>query len=68
MPKRPDSAYLTIGSEDIASAEKVFRDKKYRVVCINDDPMGFDFATEQKKLTDLLERQFPQPSSFELTY
>lgn len=68
VPKRPDSAYLTIGSEDIASAEKVFRDKKYRVVCINDDPMGFDFATEQKKLTDLLERQFPQPSSFELTY
>lgn len=68
VPKRLDSAYITIGSEDIASAEKIFRDRKYRVICINDDPMGFDFKTEQKKLMDLLRKQFPDSSSFEITF
>lgn len=65
VPVAPHSAYLTIGSQDTSLATKYFEDKKYRVVCINDDPMGFDFETEQKKLAEVLGSFFPEKSSFE---
>lgn len=64
-PITPSSAYLTIGSEDISLVLNYFKNKKYRVVCINDDPMGFDFETEQKKLVDILRDCFPKKSFFE---
>ncbi len=38
---------------------------KYRVVCVNDDPMDFDFDTERQQLMDIFQRAFPQISAFE---
>lgn len=65
VPGKPNSAYLTIGSESMDEISRTVNSHKYQVVCINDDPMGFDFDTEKAKLIDLLSKLFPEPSSFE---
>lgn len=66
VPGKPNSDYLTIGSEDMAAVERLLHDPAKKVACINDDPMGFDFDTEQKKLVALFEAKFPEKCSFEL--
>lgn len=65
IPHRPNSTYITIGKDKSAEIEKALTDKKYKVVCVNDDPMGFDFETEQAKLKEVFERVFPVKSKFE---
>ena len=45
--------------------ERLLRGGKYRVVCVNDDPMDFDFDTERQQLVDIFQRAFPRPSAFE---
>lgn len=64
-PSKPNSAYLTIGSQSIEQIGQVIRSGKHKVVCINDDPMGFDFETEKEKLTTLFQELFPEKSAFE---
>ena len=64
-PKKPDSTYLTIGKQSESEVERLLRGGKYRVVCVNDDPMDFDFDTERQQLVDIFQRTFPQTSAFE---
>ena len=64
-PKKPDSTYLTIGKQSESEVERLLRGGKYRVVCVNDDPMDFDFDTERQQLVDIFQRAFPRPSAFE---
>ena len=47
------------------SGNNFLRGGKYRVVCVNDDPMDFDFDTERQQLVDIFQRTFPQTSAFE---
>lgn len=65
LPKRPDSSYITIGQQGPAEVRRILSGGKYRVVCINDDPMDFDFEAEQKALLETMGTLFPEPSSFE---
>ncbi len=65
VPHRPESAYLTIKQNSAAEAEALLNNKKYKVVCLNDDPMGFDFEEEQRALHRVMEARFPRKSQFE---
>ena len=65
IPHRPNSTYLTIGNQSAEVVDKTLRSGKYKVVCVNDDPMSFDFETEKRHLIDTFEQMFPAPSSFE---
>lgn len=65
VPQKPNSDYLTIGSEDADAVKRLLHNPKRKVACINDDPMGFDFETEQQKLIAIFQEKFPEPCSFE---
>ena len=65
-PHKSDSTYVTIGNETMETIETYLYDSSYKVVCINDDPMGFDFETEKAKLENIMEKKFGEKSSFEL--
>lgn len=66
VPGKPCSDYITIGNKPMEEIEKLLYDKSLKVVCINDDPMGFDFDEEQAKLEKIMEKKFPNKSSFEI--
>lgn len=66
VPHKPNSAYITIGRGTSALAEELLKSPRYKIVCINDDPMDFSFDEEQAKLRAVFERAFPTPSSFEI--
>lgn len=65
VPQKPNSTYLTIGSQSTEDIRRIIQSKKYQIVCINDDPMGFDFDKEQTELTAMFQELFPEKSSFE---
>ena len=65
VPAKPNCSYLTIGEDDADSISRAFHNEKYKVVCVNDDPSGFDFEEEQRKIRAILEGHYPVPSSFE---
>jgi hypothetical protein len=65
VPHRPESAYLTIGNDSASEAEALLKNGRYKVICINDDPMGFDFEKEQRALHAVMEKHFPRKSEFE---
>lgn len=65
VPGRPNSSYLTIGEH---AAQRIRQDlacSKYKVVCVNDDPMGCDFAQEQEKMWNIFREKYPEPCEFE---
>ena len=64
-PHKPNSSYLTLGADSTETVEKVLKSRKYKVVCVNDDPMSCDFETEQKKTVKIFEEVFPEISQFE---
>ena len=65
VPHRPSSTYLTVGQDSTSCISDTLRSGKYKVVCVNDDPMQFDFETEKEALIEVFEKLFPEPSSFE---
>ena len=65
VPGKPDSAYVTIGNQPMEEVRSLLYDKKYKIVCINDDPMGFDFEKEKKLLQSIMEEKYPCKSRFE---
>lgn len=66
VPMKPNCAYLTIGEDPAESVGAAMNNKKYKVVCINDDPSAINFEEEQEKLQKILEAAFPEKSRFEL--
>lgn len=64
-PGKPNCAYLTIGQHDAGQVEAALANQKYKVVCVNDDPSGMNFAEEQKRLHGVFQRYYPQRSAFE---
>lgn len=66
VPHRPNSAYLTIGKQSAEEVQKTLTDKRFKVVCVNDDPMGYDYETEQMKLHQVFDLIYPNKCSFEL--
>ncbi len=65
MPHKPNSAYLTMGQQTAADAAKLLSAHKYQVVCVNDDPLEFDFEAERNALLRVFDAIFPDPSDFE---
>ena len=64
-PAKPNCAYLTIGEDDAQAVQAALVSKKYKVVCVNDDPSGLNFAEEQKRFKEIFEQRFPTPSAYE---
>lgn len=65
MPHKPNSAYLTMGQQTAADAAKLLSAHKYQVVCVNDDPLEFDFEAERSALIHAFDAIFPDPSGYE---
>lgn len=65
-PKKPNSAYLTLGADSIETVDARLSDSKRKVVCVNDDPMGCDFETERQKAVAVFEKHYPAVSGFEI--
>ena len=67
VPHKPVSRYITIKGNDTSDKVRLLlKESRYKILCVNDDPMDFDFETEQKKLKEVFEEKFPVKSSFEL--
>lgn len=67
VPARPNCAYLTIGEDDAQTVKDAMNNKKYKIVCVNDDPTGLNFEEEQKRFRDVFENCYPTPSAYEKT-
>ena len=67
VPSRPNSSYLTLGVDSTEVIEVDLNSKKYKVVCVNDDPMDCDIEYQQQKMWEIFQRKFPQPCEFEIT-
>jgi len=67
VPRHPMSTYLTIGQDDSEKISKTLKSDKFKVVCVNDDPLGFDFDKEQENLVKVFTELFPEISAFETT-
>ncbi len=65
VPRKPNNAYYTVGMDDFETIKASLYNKKYKIVCINDDPLDFDFDKEQKRISQMLEEKYPDKSSFE---
>lgn len=65
-PAKPNSAYLTIGSDDAEDIRKALIDTKRKVVCVNDDPMENGFEEEQKKMQAIFSEKYPKSCEFEV--
>lgn len=66
MPAKPNCAYLTIGEDDADAVEQALNNLKYKVVCVNDDPSGLNFAEEQKRFQAIFAKQYPDVCSYEI--
>ncbi len=66
VPKKSDSAYLTIGKVSVNHIENLLYSKKYKVLCINDDPEAAQFEKQKEQLQNILSKKFPNKSTFEL--
>ncbi len=64
-PAKPNCAYLTIGEDDASAVEDALQNKKYKVVCVNDDPSGLNFAEGQKRFKEIFEKRYPKLSAYE---
>lgn len=65
VPHKPNCAYYTVGLDSTESICRALNESKYKVLCVNDDPMQFDFETEQQKIHEYFQSKYPEPSSFE---
>lgn len=65
IPRRVNSTYMTVGIQSEEQINKTLACGKYQVVCVNDDPMDFEFEKERDNLHRIFERIFPEKSSFE---
>lgn len=65
VPRSVNSTYLTVGSNSAEQIKKALCSGKYQVICVNDDPMDFDFEKEQRNLQETFKSIFPEKSLFE---
>lgn len=65
-PGKPNSAYLTIGENSTQEIRQAMHNPRYRVVCVNDDPMGCDISQQQEELSRIFQEKFPKACSFEI--
>lgn len=65
VPMRPNSVYITIGRNEQDDLEKVLSNNRFKIVCVNDDPIEFDFEKEQRKIDAIFSHFYPFKSKFE---
>lgn len=65
-PHKPNSSYLTLGQDSVETVDRYLSNRKLKVVCVNDDPMGCDFETERQKAVAVFEKHYPTVSGFEI--
>lgn len=65
VPRRANSRYLTLGEDSAETVDSCLSDHRYKVVCVNDDPMTSDFTVEQNKITIIFEKHFTNRCTYE---
>jgi hypothetical protein len=65
-PAAPNCTWLTIGQDHAETVREALYSKRYKVVCVNDDPSGSDFPEEQKRFCQIFSQRFPDRCGFEL--
>lgn len=66
VPGKPNSAYLTIGEDSVQSIAQAMSSSRYKVVCVNDDPMSCDFSQQQEQLDQIFRNKYPDKSMYEI--
>jgi len=61
---KPQGKFFSIGKHDEQMVDAL-SSSKYKMVCLSDDNPDIDFEKEKKFVLDLLDKKFPQKSSFE---
>ena len=64
VPHEELGRYINMGNDNSRIFDAV-RNRKYKLLCINDKENNADFETEKQKLIDAFESVFPEKSSFE---
>ncbi len=65
VPMKPNSAYITIGKVESSVLKSYLSNTGYKIVCVNDDPIAFNYQQEATKIYNVFEEFYPKPSSFE---
>lgn len=66
VPGKPNSRYLTLGEDSVEDVKAALENGRYKVVCVNDDPMSCDFEEERQRLVAAFNKCFSQKSAFEI--
>jgi hypothetical protein len=53
-------------SDDNREVVKAIENHKYKILCINDGSMNYDFEKAKRDIINAFEKEFPDKSSFEL--
>lgn len=65
-PRSPKSSkFYTIGV-DSNSILDAFKNQKYKMICVNDNPNDIDFDKECARIQEIMESVFPEKSQFEI--
>ena len=62
--KKPQGKFYSIGRDDKEIKDAILYGKQ-KMICLSDDKPDIDFETEQKFVLELLDKKFPNKSSFE---
>lgn len=65
MPGKPKACWLTIGEDAPETIRRALHSRRWRVVCLNDDPVSGAVWEQRQQLAEILEEKFPCPCSFE---
>lgn len=66
VPCKKRGHFIEISDASIVRIEKLIRDKKSPMVCLNDSDPNMDFETLKKRIIDAFKCILPQKSSFEM--
>jgi hypothetical protein len=53
-----------VGKDDNDIINSILK-RKYKMICINDNPGGFDFTLSKTRILEAFQSVFPQKSAFE---
>ena len=65
VPGRVNCRYLTLGEDSTETIATALYQKKYKVVCVNDDPMSCDIDHQQQELWEIFQKKFPTLCAYE---
>lgn len=65
IPRRHGVGQMYSLNSNIEQIRKVFKKRKIKMICLNDNETGYDFEKRKQDVINIFERKFPNKSSFE---